>query len=938
MLTVKNLLLTAAFTTLLYLHGCDANTSQQNLADAQARIDNADYAAAIILLKNLVREDAESAQARWLLGKSHLGNGDAASAQKELEVARRLGWSNNDVLPALAEALLVQRRNQDVLSLEVFDLNTEAAGNVYAFQAVAAASLGRIQEADGLIAAALRESPDSFDIRMAKARIHAIQAQFPEAASELKHLLAPVSGSPEGSDKKSGSTSDRNQAQAWALLGDVELGRQRFEQALEAYKNAVALAPQNYGALFKRALLALERGQFQVAQQDVSVLLKKYPKHTGAHYIRGVLRFRAEKYAEAIASLSRAEPAADEFPMLLYFLSAAQLVDGQLESAIVNAAKFHQRAPQNIRGRLLYATALLKKTEYRKVQELLRPVVDAEPENVLALNLLANALLRAGQSEESIDLLTRIAVLQPESSVAQLRLGASLFLQGNNQKAQQYITTALSLEPEFQQAEMLLVVSHLEAKAYEQAIAAATNYAETEGESAVSLNLLGRVYRAAGQSENAVAAFEKALALHPKHPASHHNLAELAAQAGDLVRARSHHQKALESAPAHLATLLEVARLDAKLGDHVALEKRLRFAIEAHPQALEPRVFLGRYYLSQSRPEKVGPLFANLEPLQKNLPQVLELTARAQLAGGDFTAAKYAVSRLLEANPDSAALNHMLAAVNAGLGDREGTEAALRKSLLHDADNRQARLSLARLLLKEDRMEAFNEQLALLTAREPDDPALFALQAESSRRAGNIDAALHWSEKAFQHERTTDTVLAYGAARATVGNWQGAAKVYNDWLDLNPEDVAVRSSLARSYKQAGKAQESVSQFQVVLSQEPDNEEALNVLAWELRHSDTDQSLEHARRAAELAPRSAKALHTLALVEYVAKHYRRAARAAERALAENPNDLSLKYHSAMIDAARGEKVLAASKLRAVLGREKPFPQIEQARALLAKLSE
>lgn len=910
------------FVLSLALAACDTEPSGQGLSQARDHLEQSDYAAAIIVLKNLVQDDPGSTEARWLLGKAHLGKGDAASAEKELAIARRLGWSENDVLPALAEALLAQRKNQDVLALDAFDLDAPAAGKVLAFQAVGAASLGRLDEAAGLIATALDTSPDSVDIQLAKARIHAIQAQFGEAAIVLGQLLE----------------ADGDNASAWALLGDVELGATRFEEALAAYDKTVLLAPDNYGALFRRALLAMELGRFQVAQADVGVLLREFPKHMGAHYIRGVLRFRSGKYAEAITSLSRAEPSADEFPMLLYFLSAAQLVDDQLESAIVNAGRFHQRAPQNIRGRLLYATALLKKSEYDKVEVLLRPVVDAEPDNVLALNLLSNALLRGGESEEAIDLLRRIAALQPESSVAQLRLGASLFLQGDNTQAERFITSALSLEPEFQQAEMMLVVNHLEQGNHEEAIAAALAYASKEGDSAASLNLLGRVYRAAGDPEKARAVFQQSLSLYPGEPTSNHNLAELALEANDFTRARSYYQEALEKNPTHLATLIQVARLDAKLNDQGALEKNLRTAMEAHPQALEPRVFLGRFYLSQQRPEKVLPLFANLEPLQKNLPQVLQLTARAQLAEGDYAAAKYAVSRLMEDAPDSPVLHHMLAAANAGLGDSSSTEASLRDTLELDAANTQARLALARLMLKQDRPEAFAAELAILEEQIPDSPALFGLRAQSSKRAGDIAQALVWSERAYEHGKNRDTVLALGELKGVSSDWAGAVSVFERWLVDHPADVPVMSALAHAYDQQGLEAESLAQYKNILLVDSDNADALNVLAWDLRHADTAEALQYARRASELAPRSAKALHTLALVEYIAENYRRAARAAERALDEDPNNLSLKYHSAMIDAARGEKTLAASKLRAVLRRGDNFPQIEQARALLAKVTE
>ena len=130
---------------------------------------------------------------------------------------------------------------------------------------------------------------------------------------------------------------------------------------------------------------------------------------------------------------------------MLFFLGSAQLMEGNLDQAAVQAAHFHSIAPQSIRGRKLLATIYLQEGKYGDVQELLRPVLDANPDDVDALNLMSNALLRDGKTDEGITLLSRVAELQPDSPVAQVRLGAGLLMGGKGDDAAQHMETALEL-------------------------------------------------------------------------------------------------------------------------------------------------------------------------------------------------------------------------------------------------------------------------------------------------------------------------------------------------------------------------------------------------------------------------------------------------------------------------------------------------------------
>ena len=71
-------------------------------------------------------------------------------------------------------------------------------------------------------------------------------------------------------------------------------------------------------------------------------------------------------------------------------------------------------------------------------------------------------------------------------------------------------------------------------------------------------------------------------------------------------------------------------------------------------------------------------------------------------------------------------------------------------------------------------------------------------------------------------------------------------------------------------------------------------------------------------------------------KYNNKNYRNAERNIKRALAAAPDQPSILYHSAMIAAALNDQPVARSTLEKLLAANTDFPEIAEAKALLAQL--
>ena len=101
------------------LSACGGKDPQALIAAAREHLQKDDNAAAIIELKNALQEKSDLPEARLLLGKVLLDNGDPVGAEAELRKVREVNYKPNDVSPLLARAWLAQ--GQPRKAIDAFD-------------------------------------------------------------------------------------------------------------------------------------------------------------------------------------------------------------------------------------------------------------------------------------------------------------------------------------------------------------------------------------------------------------------------------------------------------------------------------------------------------------------------------------------------------------------------------------------------------------------------------------------------------------------------------------------------------------------------------------------------------------------------------------------------------------------------------------------------
>ncbi len=896
-------------------------TDAQHVERAQDYFDRGELKTATIELKNALMQNRENAQARWLLGKLYLEVGNAAGAEKELRYASKFGVVDGAVLPLLARALLAQGKHDDLQALSLANLAAkDQKAVVLAVKGLGKLVQGEVDGAAEQIEEAVSLNPQSAYVRVAKARLLAAKREDDLARKELDQVFLL----------------DADYALAWSLQGDLESRDKNLAEAEAAYTKAVEMRANSRSDLLKRAQVRIQQKKYEAAQEDIDVLKKRAPRHAGVNYAQGLIHFQKNRLPEAKEAFDLTLAVNNRHLQAMYYLSLTHLRLGNLEQGEEYGNRFLAAAPLSIAGRKLMATIELGNRQYAVAEQLIRPVVASREDDMAALNLLAFAVFKQNKTDEAVELLGKAARLQPDSAVAQFLLGAGLLAAGKQAEGIEHIEKALELEPQFQQADVLLVQNYLEQKEFAKAFNAAQAYRNRHPDSSAPYNFIGQLQLVSGQETKAKQAFERAREIAPGDPEASHSLAELAISKKDYQEARSYYQNVLEHHENHLSTLLKLAVLDALEKKKQPMVVHLQQAVLAHPQALQPKVLLARYYLTQGQLAEVQALMIGLSNKQRYTPAVLEVMALYQLVQKQYSEAKNSLEQLIEQQPNSAQIHILLAQAYAGLGERAGLKGELEKTIELMPRHFAARLALARLMLLEGQRDKVDEQLAVLNELSPEHPDVLLLKAELARVQGDQKTATGLLEDVFEKSPSTASMLSVARQKWATGDQMAALELQEQWTVEHPDDLVAPLALAGAYLQQDQVQRAIAQFQRVLEKEEQNVVALNELAWHLRDKEPAKALEYAERAAELAPESAEVMDTLAMVLLKNGDIVRAKRNIERALAKKPKKPVFHYHGAMIDAAAGDKASAIEALESLLSEGSDFSEKAEAQQLLAEL--
>jgi tetratricopeptide (TPR) repeat protein len=156
------------------------------------------------------------------------------------------------------------------------------------------------------------------------------------------------------------------------------------------------------------------------------------------------------------------------------------------------------------------------------------------------------------------------------------------------------------------------------------------------------------------------------------------------------------------------------------------------------------------------------------------------------------------------------------------------------------------------------------------------------------------------------------------------------------WRQANPTDAMIPLYESQHYTNEKQYKPAAEALRVVLKLRPDNQIALNNLAWVYQQDKDPRALETAEHAAKIAPNNPVIMDTLGWMLVEQGNIKRGLPLLQKAAGMAPEAKDTRFHMAIAMQKSGDKAGARKELEKLFADKKPFPEADQAKALLKVL--
>jgi serine/threonine protein kinase/Flp pilus assembly protein TadD len=559
-----------------------------------------------------------------------------------------------------------------------------------------------------------------------------------------------------------------------------KLNGRRFEEAIAAFRQALAMKPGCVEALAGLAVALRETGRTDLALAH----LRAAP--AGRSRSPALARL-ADEMTRALGpghetprpgpSPSMPPQAADFYLEGLRLRRRGEKQDDH-EAVRRSASQFLRAVLASPRPRALYhceLTAALRAVDDADlVRVAARAVTTRWPELAQAWLAGAYAFL-ATDPETAVRRANRALALDPEDPAAHLLVGAVYAGRHRYADALAAWHEARKRAPKHAFAYSNLSSTLLTLGRVEEALAAARHAVALSPECAPALFTLGKALAASGDRPRAIELYRRALRLNPRYAAAHGQLGAALYTAGQQDEGSHHLDRAMQLRPDDATVHQAVGWAYLHEGDFESAVEALERSLKLEPQNPRSCYFAGCAY---ARLQKWDAARAMLERALVHAPfrvDVLKRLAAVLIESGDPEAAVARLETAVELAPDRADAHSALAEAEVQAGNPEAAIAAFERSVELDPKNPVSHRNLAILYLQSERFEEARDALAI-----------------SVKLSGNAE---DWCNLGLIH--------------VELGEAQGAIDAYRRAIDVREDFAEAHRALADALSQAGRHGEAL---------------------------------------------------------------------------------------------------------------------------------
>ena len=884
----------------LLVSACGSDSPDALLASAQDYLSRNDAPAAIIQLKNVLKDRPDSAKARLLLGQALQATGDIAGAETEFRKAQDLGAAPDEVVPQLAQALLLGKQfgkiTTDYALLQL--ASAPAQASLKTTVAIAWLRQGQEDKFRASIDEALKAKADHVPALIELVRASAQRGNIDEALAGLDKIPRQSSGADE----------------AHKLRGDLLLyGKRDMDAAMVAYRDALQVNPSYLEGQAAVVQLLLLQGKTEAAAEALQGLAKEAPGKPQTLYLQAMLAYAkndlkaAQEHAQKLVTLTPENFRALELAGMTELRLGANV---QAEALLAKALQLEAGLPMARRG---LVTAYVRQGRLDKAMSALPVDVERNDRDPGMMALAGQVYMLHGDVDRAQRYFARASSLDPEDPAKRTSLAVSRLASGQGDAALGELQS-IAASDDGVVADMALINALLQERKVDQALKAIDALEKKRPADVMPVFLRGRALLLKRDAVGARKAMERVLEIDPNYFPAVGVLAVLdnADKRPDDARARL--EAAIKRQPGNVQAHLALVELrQANGADKTELATLLRKVVEAAPSSPLPRLLLAEHHLRHSEPKDALVVAQQAVSALPDNVQLLDVLGRAQSANGEHNQAQASFNRMAALQPQSSLPFLRMASANLIAGDRDAASQNLRKALEIEPKSLEAQQGQVSLAMAAQKP---GDALAISRAvqkQRPKEQVGYMLEGEIHAAGKAWDKAADAFRAGLKQVASPELAVRLHDVLLSAAKKPEADRWAAEWSRTQPKDAAFPFYLGNRALTLNELPESLRHFERVVAIQPENAAALNNLAWLKGQLGRDGALADAERANALAPNQPAFMDTWAMLLSSANQHERALEMQKKVVQLQPQVLEFKLNLAKIQIKAGNKDAARALL-------------------------
>ncbi len=311
---------------------------------------------------------------------------------------------------------------------------------------------GRLDEAEAQMRHAVALAPGNAEYRSNLGQLLAARGRVAEGLAELREAvrlapgfrpaalalarLANMAGDHALAEEQARRLTGRDarDAEAWSALGSALFGLQRSDEAAEALRRALAIAPDYGTARVNLASVLATAEQSEEARAEVAECDRRGLRDRATELARARALMQLDRYDESEAVLLRLVAAAPDDADAQFLIAQMRHIRGDPDFArTLREAASRPGAP--VATRMQYADILRRAGHPAESERLLRELIAREGEHPALTSSLATLLLETGRPAEAVAAGRLAAAALPDDVTTVENLVAALLAAGDPEAA-----------------------------------------------------------------------------------------------------------------------------------------------------------------------------------------------------------------------------------------------------------------------------------------------------------------------------------------------------------------------------------------------------------------------------------------------------------------------------------------------------------------------